>query len=416
MIIKNTQKGFIVQGILAVVVLVLIAGGAYYLTVEKKQSGEQYEEVINDKAVTGDILGYFTTRYIPENEMFEGRTCNAFKVISGHKGIINWYSDGYNKEVEIPLNITILSNENKTLLKSSTKENPIKITLQTEKLLGKDTPSCFPTVKIIKIGENVVVNNKNSNSNNNLSDWKTYTDNKYHFELKYPANWIVDNDLGVQTSVYNPTRQGKADTDQPSERILISVISTNDCIKSDWAVGFALVNYKTMCLYSGTQTVEIKFVAFDEQSKKTEEDIISTFKFTSAPTTSNNQPSITVLSPNGGETWYQGDDNIIRFKILGAIPKTYRVVLYLDGKGEIAQVDPNVSTEFKWKSSSCFMGGDVCSVDEGKYKIEARLYDDITTCFRNCPSDKKQPNLVSNDKSDNYYNAAWKYSKPLPKN
>ena len=53
------------------------------------------------------------------------------------------------------------------------------------------------------------------------------------------------------------------------------------CQSKDWSVGFGLLNYKTECLSSGNQNVEINMVATDD-SKIIEDRILSSFKFISS--------------------------------------------------------------------------------------------------------------------------------------
>jgi hypothetical protein len=54
--------------------------------------------------------------------------------------------------------------------------------------------------KIEKV-ENEKVNqnsdNQNDQQNIDVSDWKTYSNNAYGFEFKYPKDWIIENNSGV---------------------------------------------------------------------------------------------------------------------------------------------------------------------------------------------------------------------------
>ncbi len=111
-----------------------------------------------------------------------------------------------------------------------------------------------------------------------LIDWKIYTNSRNGYEIKYPANWKVEENLGVSVRLINPSRQGKDDTDQPNEAVTISFKQAS-CKESSWEVGFALVNYFTACVSSGNgQIAEIVAVAFDKEGKNTEEKIISSFR------------------------------------------------------------------------------------------------------------------------------------------
>ncbi|OHA42655.1 MAG: hypothetical protein A3G59_00490 [Candidatus Taylorbacteria bacterium RIFCSPLOWO2_12_FULL_47_20] len=114
-------------------------------------------------------------------------------------------------------------------------------------------------------------------------NWETYRNTAPGYEVKYPANWQIEQLRGGSVRIVNPVRKGKDDTDQPTEAVMIQVKqNTLPCKGSNWEVGFGLVSYKTACLNS---KVFMTMVAFDEQGKNIEEQILSTFAFTN-PTNS----------------------------------------------------------------------------------------------------------------------------------
>lgn len=123
------------------------------------------------------------------------------------------------------------------------------------------------------------------------SNWKTYTNSRNGYEVKYPANWKAEENLGVSVNLINPVRQGKDDTDQPTEHVTISFEQT-PCKESSWTIGFADIYYGKACVSSGKgQIATINSAAFDEQGKNIEEKIISSFKYTSAPSSSTSSSS-----------------------------------------------------------------------------------------------------------------------------
>ncbi len=125
-------------------------------------------------------------------------------------------------------------------------------------------------------------------------DWKTYRNTTTGYEVKYPTNWQIETTAEGSVRIINPARKGKDDTDQPTEAVMIQVKQdTLPCEGSNWKVGFGLVNHKTACLNS---KVFMTMVAFDEQGKNIEEQILSTFAFTDSKPT----PFIASVTPSSG--------------------------------------------------------------------------------------------------------------------
>jgi len=122
---------------------------------------------------------------------------------------------------------------------------------------------------------------KSENSRVAVSDWKTYTNKNIGYQINYPTNWqIYENVDGVNNKVkiFDPTRNGKPDTDLPSVAIYID-LKQEICKFSNWEVGFALVYYKTACIQINPN-IHVTMVAFDSDSEYLEDQILSTFKFT----------------------------------------------------------------------------------------------------------------------------------------
>jgi hypothetical protein len=112
------------------------------------------------------------------------------------------------------------------------------------------------------------------------TDWKTYTNTQVGYELKYPSNWKIEENLGASVRIFNPARQGKPDTDVPREEVVLSLKQMNTCQSKDWNVGFGLVNYKTACLSTASKYIQVDMTAVDD-SMIIEDRILSTFKFIS---------------------------------------------------------------------------------------------------------------------------------------
>lgn len=127
-------------------------------------------------------------------------------------------------------------------------------------------------------------------TNTSMAGWKTYINTKNGYQLKYPADWQTEENLSVSIRIFNPLAQGKPDTDQPSEAFRLAFKQT-PCKLSPWQVGFGLVNYKTACV-AANPMIEIGMVAFSDQTKIIEDQILSTFKFTSTPTVTTNEQKV----------------------------------------------------------------------------------------------------------------------------
>lgn len=272
MIIKNTQKGFIVQGIIAVVALVLIAGGAYYAATRK-----------GTPPPTIDAIH-------PE-------------LVSKYPELID---DNYAKTKSELLmdNSTVCKNGSGTAVnyKYKAKKDPYAI--------GGD----WIQIDVIDCGDVYWITDLSDSgpklygpfdltkaSTSSTSDWKTYTDSINGYQIDYPSNWIVEKNLGVSVRFINPERQGKPDTDIPVEAFGLG-FNKSSCENSEWKEGFGLIFYKSSCI-SVEKGLYASMSAGDENAKKIEDKILTSFKFTSQKTdvSVNTTPSIKVLSPNGGE-------------------------------------------------------------------------------------------------------------------
>lgn len=105
--------------------------------------------------------------------------------------------------------------------------------------------------------------------------------------------------------------------------------------------------------------------------------------FNSAPAT------VTVLSPNGGESWKIGSKQQINFKTAGNIEGDYKIALTLEPKAGPIAVVAATSTSYTWTvpKTICW-GGDACgNLSAGYYKIKATIINDTGS-------------LVATDESD----------------
>lgn len=117
----------------------------------------------------------------------------------------------------------------------------------------------------------------------------------------------------------------------------------------------------------------------------------------------NVQPTFTVSSPNGGETWQVKNKYIVTWQTSGDISGKYIKIFLSDGPtpGDIGVVPANKNF-FSWEiSDTIISGNNVYQLEPGNYKIKVVLYDGY-------PCSAMQygcvlPNIVIQDASDNYF-------------
>lgn len=147
---------------------------------------------------------------------------------------------------------------------------------------GFVTPLLLAIIGILLIGGGAYVYMQQKSANqpevaNQTADWKTYTNTKDGYQLKYPADWQTEEKPSVSIRIFNPSVQGKPDTDQPSD-VFILTFEQTQCKASDWQVGFGFADYKTACV-GNNPDIKIIMSALSEQSKNIEDQILSSLKF-----------------------------------------------------------------------------------------------------------------------------------------
>ncbi|MEK7646158.1 MAG: hypothetical protein AAB381_00490 [Patescibacteria group bacterium] len=119
------------------------------------------------------------------------------------------------------------------------------------------------------------------------NDWKTYTNPHQGVTVKYPSDWQFEegHDLKDMSQAWfvqlrDNTQKVTQDTDHPRDGV--AIIKRSACDPSTdgiWTVGFADAYYRTDCVYDFT----VMSVALTENSKKTEEQILSAISIPKLP-------------------------------------------------------------------------------------------------------------------------------------
>jgi hypothetical protein len=186
-----------------------------------------------------------------------------------------------------------------------------------------------------------------------IADWKTYTNEKYGFNFKYPTDWVIEGGVSdISVGVWRSKAWKKGQDEIEAGGLLggsngpdlaisycdsacytqirkdwnaDAVTSIQDIFKNRYAQSFeeTIVDGRKAYMWVEVSSIDrnVIYVPFPQGGyflsepehgdvKVTQgiKQIISTFKFTSTPAATS-QPSIKVISPNGGEK-YKGGDTI----------------------------------------------------------------------------------------------------------
>ena len=308
---KYTQRGFIVQGIVAIVALVLIAGGAYYVS-QKKISNPIVENT--DTTTSVDTAGWkiysnskkmaFEIKYPATWEVSDDLGTRGDVVfISNPARVQKTEEDKPNEYVDIapngPQSPCVESDwevgfkgVNYKLVCISSDGDILRVNLVAHDELGKAI-------------EDKITASLRFTPPLATAKLKTYTNEKLGFEIKYPSDWEVNLNTGnTSIELVNSARKGKPDTDTPREVVSIDTIGTGgkitECVSTGWVVGFGGIFYKNICVPADPK-INLSMSAFDEKGKEVVDSIISTFNFPSSATTSSESlPLITSIVPTSG--------------------------------------------------------------------------------------------------------------------
>ncbi len=116
-------------------------------------------------------------------------------------------------------------------------------------------------------------------------------------------------------------------------------------------------------------------------------------------------PSITVLSPNGGEILNIGSTYSLQWKTTGDVTGKYIVAFLIDGpttgdiSGAVPVAVPAANSSYTWNIGHVVQGDVAVNIQPGKYKVKIILYDGLP-CLGLCPPSAAQPKIIAQDTSD----------------
>lgn len=118
------------------------------------------------------------------------------------------------------------------------------------------------------------------NQQNETDIWKTYKNEEYGFEIKYPKDWNEIPKISINEifRISNYFEKDIIDTDKPTNQIILSNNTSENCTSSDWKIGFGGIYWKTVCnLYDSSYKITMS--AINKENKILEDKILNTFKF-----------------------------------------------------------------------------------------------------------------------------------------
>jgi hypothetical protein len=240
------------------------------------------------------------------------------------------------------------------------------------------------------------------------SNWKTYTNTKYNFSFEYPYDWSVCSNSAPSVEYVRVSNNCSSSQNNLADYFMVRNIGDLDlgnlqagALKSDTDWNGFVGNDSMRSVYYQSNNINLVLVATVASKQDILNKIQSTFKFIIV--NSNSQPSITVLSPNGGENWQVGSTQSIRWtaptdltnmtiEIHKYVPECYSNGMYIC-PAPLPTAPPTIATnvantgEYKWVvGSSLVYGG---TVAPGQYNISV-------------VGSKANTSAIS-DSSDNYF-------------
>lgn len=299
--INNHNKGFIVQGVIAIVALVLIAGGAYYVgtrnskdvSLEEKKAmiyAENSPVIYSISPISGPVNTIVTvkgkkiTGYDTEPDIFLKNSKGEVTTITGGK----WSFGGDNQTLEFKVPSNLPSGTYKIY--------------EDRNIIDK----LEETVKSNELDFTVI-------SSVSTTDWKIYSDSKNAFEIKYPSTLTSSGRLNSSMGGFDYINfKDSTDVDYsvrlqvyPHQTTLENFVKYFDYVKGVRSQ-ITIDGTTAQKVVADTGLTSISFVKngvgyyINSQTNvddgKTAESMVSTFKFTSTTTDANGNPLPTITS------------------------------------------------------------------------------------------------------------------------
>lgn len=220
------------------------------------------------------------------------------------------------------------------------------------KITNKPTPSITNNQNQI---QQVANNNKFTNeqqtaviatsTQNQTSDWETYRNEELGFEVGYPneSGWIVKvESAGALVEIYNFDKGGfnvsytthydpLLQRNRTAQEMVEATIKDRNLHQEGQQIILDGINATKLQYYIGLQTriteiiaqkegdskvyiIDIENKPNDYQNWKLFDQIFSTFKFIGKNQSGNLRPTISIISPAGGEVWRIGETHTIKWK------------------------------------------------------------------------------------------------------
>ncbi len=300
----NNKKGFIIPLLIGIIAILIIGGGVYIYTNKKveapvvqnqqnqnqQQTSTQNPSVTNNKSLVLKVNG---PQELVLNQLGTW-TVNAYSPNDKGEGSTLTYSEKWGDS-------NTIYTQNPPFTHAYSQFGTYTLVFTAKDSTGAQTTA----------STSVRVMNTTSPGLNATSNWKTYTSTQYGFSFQYPANAKIYDDccqgsMIADLSVYYPSSSSDAANGVELNKVVGLQLRSDYNGSTNTSAGQNNPNVKMITKGNLAMNIWVSDAGYKDIFKI----VSSSFKFTSTST----QPSITVLSPNGGETYKKGDTVDIKWQ------------------------------------------------------------------------------------------------------